>query len=73
MSPTDPLGEALGYPGSHDITTVVIPDMAHMHNVAETRGSAVGPLPQVAPGRGSLGRPNTVSAMMLRCTSELPA
>ena len=33
----DPRGEALGYPGSHDITTVVIPDMAHMHNFAETR------------------------------------
>lgn len=33
----DPLAEATGYPGSRDITTVVIPDMAHMHNFARTR------------------------------------
>jgi hypothetical protein len=34
----DPHAEATGYPGSSDITTVVVPRMAHMHNFAETRG-----------------------------------
>lgn len=33
----DPHREGLGYPASPDITTVVIPDMAHMHNFADTR------------------------------------
>jgi len=33
----DPHAEALGYPGSRDITTVVVPEMAHMHNFADTR------------------------------------
>jgi alpha-beta hydrolase superfamily lysophospholipase len=33
----DPLAEATGYPASRDITTVVIPEMAHMHNFAATR------------------------------------
>jgi len=33
----DPRAEPLGYPNSRDITTVVIPAMAHMHNFAETR------------------------------------
>jgi hypothetical protein len=32
-----PRAEATGYPASPDITTVVIPDMAHMHNFADTR------------------------------------
>jgi pimeloyl-ACP methyl ester carboxylesterase len=33
----DPHAEATGYPGSSDITVVVVPQMAHMHNFAETR------------------------------------
>jgi hypothetical protein len=33
----DPHAEATGYPGSSDITIVVVPRMAHMHNFAETR------------------------------------
>ena len=33
----DPRAEATGYPGSFDITIVVVPRMAHMHNFAETR------------------------------------
>ncbi len=33
----DPHHEATGYPQSPDITTVVIPNMAHMHNFADTR------------------------------------
>ena len=33
----DPHAEATGYPGSSDITVVVVPRMAHMHNFAETR------------------------------------
>ena len=33
----DPHLEASGYPASSDITTVVIPNMAHMHNFADTR------------------------------------
>lgn len=33
----DPRAEATGYPGSSDITIVVIPQMAHMHNFADTR------------------------------------
>jgi alpha-beta hydrolase superfamily lysophospholipase len=34
---TDPRAEAVGYPSSSDITTVVVPEMAHMHNFARTR------------------------------------
>ena len=33
----DPHAEPTGYPGSSDITVVVVPRMAHMHNFAETR------------------------------------
>jgi hypothetical protein len=33
----DPHAEPEGYPGSSDITLVVVPRMAHMHNFAETR------------------------------------
>ena len=33
----DPHAEGTGYPGSSDITVVVTPRMAHMHNFAETR------------------------------------
>jgi pimeloyl-ACP methyl ester carboxylesterase len=33
----DPRAEPQGYPGSSDITVVVVPQMAHMHNFAETR------------------------------------
>jgi alpha-beta hydrolase superfamily lysophospholipase len=33
----DPHAEATGYPGSSDITVIVVPRMAHMHNFAETR------------------------------------
>jgi hypothetical protein len=33
----DPHLEGSGYPQSPDITTVVVPDMAHMHNFAATR------------------------------------
>jgi hypothetical protein len=33
----DPRAEPGGYPRSPDITTVVVPRMAHMHNFAETR------------------------------------
>jgi len=32
-----PRTEARAYPGSRHITTVVIPDMAHVHNFADTR------------------------------------
>ena len=34
----DPRREPAGYPASCDITLVVIPEMAHMHNFADTRG-----------------------------------
>ncbi len=33
----DPATEGRGYPNVRDITTVVVPDMAHMHNFAATR------------------------------------
>ncbi len=33
----DPRGEPAAYPASPDITTVVVPNMAHMHNFADTR------------------------------------
>ena len=33
----DPRHEAAGYPASSDITLVVIPEVAHMHNFADTR------------------------------------
>lgn len=33
----DPRREPAGYPASSDITLVVIPEMAHMHNFADTR------------------------------------
>ena len=33
----DPHREPAGYPASSDITLVVIPEMAHMHNFADTR------------------------------------
>jgi pimeloyl-ACP methyl ester carboxylesterase len=33
----DPHAEPTAYPGSSDITMVVVPRMAHMHNFAETR------------------------------------
>jgi hypothetical protein len=33
----DPRREPAGYPASNDITVVVIPRMAHMHNFADTR------------------------------------
>jgi hypothetical protein len=33
----DPRAEATGYPNAPDITTVVVPEMAHMHNFAATR------------------------------------
>ena len=33
----DPHREPAGYPASSDITLTVIPDMAHMHNFADTR------------------------------------
>ncbi len=33
----DPRREPAGYPASSDITLAVIPDMAHMHNFADTR------------------------------------
>jgi pimeloyl-ACP methyl ester carboxylesterase len=33
----DPRAEGTGYPNARDITTVVVPDMAHMHNFATTR------------------------------------
>jgi len=33
----DPHAEPLGYPHARDITLVVVPRMAHMHNFAETR------------------------------------
>ena len=33
----DPRHEPAGYPASSDITLVVIPEMAHMHNFADTR------------------------------------
>lgn len=33
----DPRLEGSAYPASPDITTVVVPDMAHMHNFADTR------------------------------------
>jgi hypothetical protein len=33
----DPHREPAGYPASSDITLAVIPDMAHMHNFADTR------------------------------------
>ena len=33
----DPRHEPAGYPASSDITLVVIPEMAHMHNFAGTR------------------------------------
>lgn len=33
----DPHREPAGYPASPDITTVTIPNMAHMHNFADTR------------------------------------
>jgi len=33
----DPRLEPTGYPSSPDITTVVVPNMAHMHNFADTR------------------------------------
>jgi hypothetical protein len=33
----DPRAEPTAYPHARDITTVVIPDMAHMHNFAATR------------------------------------
>lgn len=33
----DPRAEPSGYPGSRDITVVVLPRMAHMHNFADTR------------------------------------
>lgn len=33
----DPRGEPAGYPASRDVTVVVMPKMAHMHNFADTR------------------------------------
>lgn len=33
----DPRAEPTAYPGARDITTVVVPEMAHMHNFASTR------------------------------------
>ena len=33
----DPHAEPTGYPSSPDVTVVVTPDMAHMHNFADTR------------------------------------
>jgi hypothetical protein len=33
----DPRSEPVGYPASRDITVVVVPRMAHMHNFADTR------------------------------------
>ena len=33
----DPRREPVGYPASSDITLVVIPEMAHVHNFADTR------------------------------------
>ena len=33
----DPHAEATGFPASSDITVVVVPEMAHMHNFADTR------------------------------------
>jgi alpha-beta hydrolase superfamily lysophospholipase len=33
----DPRAEPTGYPNAPDITTVVVPEMAHMHNFAATR------------------------------------
>jgi len=33
----DPRREPAGYPASSDITLIVIPEMAHMHNFADTR------------------------------------
>jgi hypothetical protein len=33
----DPRREPAGYPASSDVTLVVIPDMAHMHNFADSR------------------------------------
>lgn len=57
----DPHREPAGYPGSPDITLVVTPHMAHMHNFADTRArlwdrfhawlgavTAAGPLPDPA-------------------------
>jgi hypothetical protein len=33
----DPHAEPSGYPACNDITVVVVPRMAHMHNFADTR------------------------------------
>jgi hypothetical protein len=50
----DPRAEPVAYPHSPDITVVVVPEMAHMHNFADTRVRLwrrfAGWLPTVAAG-----------------------